>query len=174
MKYTVSQITKIHITDLDGHDSIHVYLEDYNLGQGKITITCCDDSWTNYWGAMGNRNIAHFFSTCSIDYLIRKLSRVSMTIYDEDQLKTTLKRELVRMRREGEFSEVEARDLWNSIEWMDPTYELLPVESDVLCKLIGDDWHCSLPQKPNPDYTYLYVIIKVIQEALKEIYKESK
>lgn len=55
-------------------DSIDVYLEDFNPGVGRITISCYGSVWTTFFNAMGEtHNIETFMRTVSVDYLIGRL-----------------------------------------------------------------------------------------------------
>ena len=54
----VMDIIKIKIDDCD------VYLEDFELGKGKIIITTGYDAYSSYWGSMGS-NLSDFL--CSIN-----------------------------------------------------------------------------------------------------------
>ena len=74
MKVEDSTVRKITITDIKLLDPISVYLEDYGAGRGKITITCFNDSWSNYWGSMGENTIAQFITKCDNHYLSKKFS----------------------------------------------------------------------------------------------------
>lgn len=53
------------IKDYSGLDPVSVFLEDFESGKGKITIECYGKYWSAYWGAMGERTISEFFSSCS-------------------------------------------------------------------------------------------------------------
>ncbi len=55
VKIEQSQVTKLVITDVERHDPIHVYLEDYSDNQnGRVTISECGYSWACFWGSMGS------------------------------------------------------------------------------------------------------------------------
>ncbi|SPY41094.1 hypothetical protein [Proteus mirabilis] len=56
MKVEQSQVTKLVITDVERHDPIHVYLEDYGDNQnGRVTIS----EWGNHGLAFGVLWVAH-------------------------------------------------------------------------------------------------------------------
>ncbi len=86
MKVATSTIKKLTITDIDNIDPIHVMLEDDGPGAGRITITCFNQSWTNYWGSMSDRTISQFFRDCGNDYLGPKLSNVDVEVPDETEI----------------------------------------------------------------------------------------
>jgi hypothetical protein len=68
-----STITRLEITEAPSLDPIRVYVEDYEPGKGRITISCYDAAWVGYWGAMGKENIAQFFTSCDAEYLAGNL-----------------------------------------------------------------------------------------------------
>lgn len=64
----MSELKKISIGSTD------IFLEDYEPGQGKITISDTEHgAFTHYWGAMGS-NISEFVQSINTDYFVRKLS----------------------------------------------------------------------------------------------------
>jgi len=122
---------------------------------------------------MGDRTIEEFFSTCSIDYLVNKLTRLDQTVYDESKIETKLKSEIIKLRKEGDISQEKARDLWLDVKDIDPFNELI-IHSDLLYEILGEEWYYSLPQKPNPEYVKFYALVKIVRKTLKDICKEPK
>ena len=86
MKITESTVTKITLTELERLDPINIFLEDFQLGQGKLTVECYGESWSSYWGAMGDRDISEFLLSCDNDYIIRNISTVNRSIVDYDEI----------------------------------------------------------------------------------------
>ena len=90
MKTETTQITKVLVSDLKGEpfklDPVTVILEDighrviqssgksYTTRQGKIIVECYGKSWSAYWGGMGDRTVAQFFSDEHSEYLIGSLA----------------------------------------------------------------------------------------------------
>lgn len=74
MRVTRSTVTKLEIVDAPRLDPIRVYIEDYEPGKGRITISCYDAAWVGYWGGMSGKSIAEFFTNCDADYLAGNLS----------------------------------------------------------------------------------------------------
>lgn len=68
---TTKQLT---ITDAPALDPIRVYLENYEPGQGRITISCYGRAWTSAWFSMSGKTIEQFFESCGADYLIGNLT----------------------------------------------------------------------------------------------------
>jgi len=64
-----STVTRIEISELPRLDPIRVYIEDYEPGRGRITISCYDAAWVGYWGAMYGQSIRDFFIDCHAEYL---------------------------------------------------------------------------------------------------------
>lgn len=73
MRIAQSTATRIELTEVPRLDPIRIYLEDYEPGRGRITISCYDAAWVGYWGAMGGRTIAQFFISCDAEYLAGNL-----------------------------------------------------------------------------------------------------
>lgn len=77
MEIVKSNVRRIEIFNLPRLDPIRVYLEDYDPGKGRITISCYDAAWVGYWGAMGGRTISQFFIDCNAEYLAGNLGCAS-------------------------------------------------------------------------------------------------
>lgn len=58
-----------------GHnlDPITVTLQDRGGGCGRLLVECFGWAWSNYWGAMGNRDLRAFLIDCGGDYVTTKL-----------------------------------------------------------------------------------------------------
>ena len=55
-------------------DPLTVFFEDFDPGQGQVTIVCWGRAWSHYWNAMGPECTAEsFFLKASPDYLVGKL-----------------------------------------------------------------------------------------------------
>lgn len=172
MKVEKSTVTKLTITEAPALDPIDVFLEDFGPGKGSITIKCYGQSWTASWGGMGpTRTVARFFMDCDKHYLASNLSNIRDEVFDPDKLLDTLKREVVGDRKRHFISRDEARDRWERIEDIDlpETVDALWHVSATMVELLGDEWWCRLPMKPNPDYLYLCRIIDAVRAALKQL-----
>lgn len=77
MEIVKSTVRRIEIFNLPRLDPIRVYLEDYDPGKGRITISCYDAAWVGYWGAMGGRTIAEFFIDGHAEYLAGNMGSAS-------------------------------------------------------------------------------------------------
>ena len=77
MEIVKSTVRRLEIFNLPRLDPIRVYLEDYDPGKGRITISCYDAAWVGYWGAMGSRTIAQFFIDNDAEYLSGNLGCAS-------------------------------------------------------------------------------------------------
>lgn len=172
MNIEQSNVRKIKVTDiLKSHslDPISIYLEDYELGKGKITISCWDKSWHSYWGGMGNRTISQFFLSCDNGYLAKNLSSVESTVYDYDKLRDQIfdyYHEDIDYFLQEELNSMSEDADWES--W------LRNEGHDVMVDVFGEEWWYDLPTMANPKYKYLCRIIDTVKEVLKTIsFQES-
>lgn len=168
MKIIASTIQQLLITGVERLDPIRVMIEDFNLGQGRITITCWDDAWVNYWGAMGNSTMAEFFQSASTCYLAEKMKTgIEREICDEEALEKGCRAEVIKRRRERDLDKEGARDLWEEINGSDFCAHISE-NADLFYDVFGDDWWHALPQRPNPPYVYLCKVIDAVKAALRQ------
>lgn len=139
-------VTKVIITTA-GLDPIIVYLDDLGSKQGSITIRCYDKVWSNYWGSMAAASVAEFFCSCDEHYLASKLSDISSSIHDIDQIRKDADKNGVECWRD---------DPWNDYEFMNEMYG-----SDMY------DWTDALPTTINPEFHYLCRVILATQQGLR-------
>jgi hypothetical protein len=164
-----SQVTKLTITGAHRLDPITAFLEDLGPNQGKMTVECWGRSWSAYWGGMGG-TLTDFLRRVSVDYLAGCFARgpaINSSVYDPEKLEATLKREVLKERRAylSSISKAKARAMWEEIEGMDFEHPY-HIRSSLLAELLGDDWQCALPEKPNPDWVYLSSVIRAVKEAI--------
>jgi hypothetical protein len=200
-----STVTKLLISDLNKSnyrlDPVTVFLEDLGqrtyedenkqpriTKQGKITIECYGESWSAYWGGMGNRTVAQFFDNCSVDYLAGCLKRgtsLECQVFNGEMLERAVKKTIIDCRRMrpgwgqhecGSLDKEDARELWDNATDFLGTFETtegLMHSSDageILTALYGNEWHYFVQSNcfsPNPHYLYLCRIIAAVQEALR-------
>lgn len=169
MKITQEPISQILIVGADGLDPIRVMWTDYGPGQGRITITCWDEAWCNYWGAMGpGWNMVTFFIKASTDYLVNKLkSGVNDTICDDEAKEQGCRAEVLKQRREDDIDKKTARQLWDRIEWADFDSSD-DCNSDLFFDIFGDEWWYQLPQRPNPEYVRMCKVVNAVKEGLRQ------
>lgn len=169
MKIEESYVRRLTISEVPGLDPIRVTLEDIGPGQGRINIECYGQAWANYWGGMGKDTIGEFVAGCDIHYIAGKLSSIPAQVFDPDKLIESLKRDIFKERRRRWISKDKARDLYCDIDNMDlpNSVDGLWHMADTLTELLGDEWWYRLPEKDNPDYTYLTRIITAVKSALK-------
>ena len=166
MKVTKEMVQKLIITDVPSLDLVAVYLEDLGEGKGKITITCFGQSWTSFWGSMGEgHTIATFFSSCDNHYLAKKLSDIRSEVDDPDKLLEDMKKVIITKRKAMELTEEDARKYYGEVD--DSDSESIMTNHDLLYNVYGDEWWCCLPKKSNHEYEYLCRIITAVKEALK-------
>lgn len=168
MKITTETIQSLVITGAERLDPIRVMWTDYGPGQGRITITCWDDAWSNYWGAMGpGWTMQTFFMKASVDYLAGKLKNgLPEQVTDEDALEQGCRKTVLELRRERDLDKDAARDLWDEIDFADFD-QPWQVHADLLEKIFGDDWYHALPRRTNPQYTHLCHIVRAVKEGFQ-------
>jgi GAF domain-containing protein len=168
MKIEASQVRKLVISEVARLDPITVFLEEMPVFRGKMIVECYGQSWSAYWGNMGT-TLRLFIQQASADYITGCLARPGMRrdIYDPDGLQSQLKKEVLRLRRVHYLTHLEAREMWDEIEGMDFEHPF-HIRSKLLVELLGDDWHCALPEKINPDWAYLLRIVEAIKQAMEE------
>ena len=175
MIITESTVKKLMINGIQDLDAIAVMVENFGPGAGKITITCFNECWSNYWGAMGKHHtIESFFMKCSNDYLVGKLKselRDEINDDDEDAMTKALRAEIIKDRRNGWFGKDEARELWDESE--SPSDGYGAEDRELFYKVFGDDWWDCRPKKPNPEYLYLRRIIETVQKAFAQLQAEK-
>lgn len=166
MKIEKSVVTKLLITGIQDLDPVHVYIDDMNANRGRVTITCFDESWSYFWGSIGEQTIAEFFCQCGEDYLARKFSTgIRETIVDPSAIEKHAKAHVCEMRKDGDIEKDEARELFNEINHT--SFDDPNSEPELMYRIYGDEWWWGLPEKANPDYEYLCRIIRAAKEALK-------
>lgn len=154
MKYIKTQVTKILFTDLANLDTVSVFLEDFEKGKGKITITCFGKAWTAYWGGMSKFTISEFFCTCDQHYIAKNMSTIKSEIFDINAIRDEAEKKGVNCYRD---------DPWNDHEFME--------------KMYGPDmenWCDRIPSRTNPEYEYLCRIIRTVQIGLDNISEEDQ
>lgn len=173
MKIEETTVTKLVITDVPDLDPVAVYVEDLGPQRGKMTITCFDDAWSYFWGAMGvGRDMRNFFISCDVDYLANKFrGRAPRHETDTDKIEAEAKRHILEHRRDGSFSKEEAREKYELAEELRALWSEMNGHSeafmDAMHKIFGDDWYECVPEKPHHQYEYLCRIVKTVQEALR-------
>lgn len=172
MKIKETKVKKLHVSDIynsHGLDPVHIYLEDYELGKGKITISCYDKTWHSYWGSMGDRTISQFFLSCNNHYIAKNLTSINSSIPDYEKLKDKIKEFYKDDYDEGDFYG-EISEIFESLS------ELEGDQSDgenwvrnntkTMSEVFGCDWYYDIPKMENPKYKYLCRIIDLTKEAL--------
>ena len=167
MKVDKSVATKLSISGADGLDNIYVFLDDPEANGGRVTITCFDESWSHFWGSIGDQTIAEFFCRCSEDYLSGKLSTdIKEHILDANAIELHARKHICKLRKDRDISKEEAREVFDDI---DHTACENPYNNPgLMFRIYGDEWWYSLPEKINPAYTYLCLIIRAVQQAIQE------
>lgn len=174
MKVEQSKVTKLVISEVQNHDPIHVYLEDYGDNRrGRVTISEFGKSQSCYWGGMG-MSLAEFLSWITNQYWIGYLdSRLESEIdADNEENIAFVKKEIMRCRRKGIIDEFDARSMFDDVEYSED------IMHDILYPRLGDDYKklfdrdpysANWPKQENPDYWRMDSRLNVIREALKQL-----
>lgn len=172
MQVSVTHTTKISLTELEKLDPVTIYLDNPAPSRGKITIECFGKSWSSFWPAMGGRRVEEFFVSCNDDYLAGNLSscRSHIPVTDMEELGEFLRGRIVELRRAGELDKDDARKYWDEADNITLTSDYCS-NNDLMYDVLGDDWWLSLPEKENPDYNYLVLVIQTVREGLREYIK---
>ena len=174
MKITETKVQSLEINEVESLDPIRVMAENYEPGQGRITITCYGKAWTSAWFAMGGDTVQQFLIRVSNDYLIGCLSPMMRSEVEDDNEENLefVKAEICKLRRSGEIDHAKARDMWESAECSGNVKEdcCSWIHASVLNELLGDDpYYQKWPTVPNPEYQYLERILDAVREALKQV-----
>ncbi len=177
MKIEQSTVVRLKITDIERLDPITVFLEDFEPRKGKITIECYGQSWSSYWGGMGDSSIAEFFIDCNNHYLAKNLSRIRSDVDDYEAFHDVIKLAIIKARRKKHLDRYKARELYDSavddIGYFndDDGLSWCKSNSDYLYNVLGEDWWFDIPKKPNHEYQYLCRIIDAVRDGLVEYLK---
>ncbi|WP_417447222.1 hypothetical protein [Kangiella sp.] len=161
MKLEQATVRKIKISEVHGIDPIHVFLEDFEPGKGKITISCYDKSWHSYWGGMSDRTIDQFFISCDNHYLAKNLSCIRSSVNDYEALAEKIKDYYgcdIDFYVLDEMSALYG-DQNDGEHWVRENIEIME-------EVFGCDWYYDIPTKENPRYRYLCNIINTVKKAL--------
>lgn len=200
MQVERTQVTKLVITGAEALDPITVILEDLGSRtypregeadhisrQGKVIIECYGESWSGYWGGMGNRTVAQFITDESVEYVVGCLARGSVIdrhVFCGQTLEDAVRRIIVRCRRgrdtwQYECSHIddkdEARRLYDEAENLRhfETAEALMHSrdaNDLLTAVFGGEWHHAVSEHAlvtHPKRLYLARIVEAVQQGLK-------
>lgn len=171
MKFTESLVTKLCITDIIRLDTVTVYLENFELGRGKLTIEVFGDAWSSYWGAMGeNTTLEDFVLSADNHYLSKNLASLSSLSEDDyEGFIENLKQQIIDERKEFEYTKERARELWEKINEIIPekTWFEDSTNHDLLYEVGGDEFWYSIPSKDSHTYKYLCKILDALKECLK-------
>jgi len=180
MNIETLQVTKLHITGVDGLDPICVYLEDFMPCKGKITVSCYDKTWHAYWGGMWEGlTVGQFFCKLNAAYIIGYFDRsLSSRRISAEALADKARQLIVQMRRERDLDSEDARALFDEAEDARHTGSLEEcggAHREFMHRIFGDEWWV-LPtdaEEPNPDWHYLCRVIATVQQALSQQFPEA-
>ncbi len=174
MKIEHTNVKKLHVTDIyksHGLDPVHIYLEDYELGKGKITISCYDKTWHSYWGGMSDMTISEFFLSCNNGYIAKNLSKINSSIPDYQKLRKKIK-DFYKDKYEEDDTYGEINELYEDLHELEGDqkdgYSWVQNNVGTLQEVLGYDWYYDIPSRENPEYKYLCNIIDLVKEVLEK------
>ena len=175
MKIQVSTNIKLGLTELDRLDPVTIYLENFEPGGGRITITCFRNSWSASWSSMSGRTVEQFFVSCGDEYLAGNLStcRSHVLITDMDELGEYLRGKIIQQRRCGELEKDDALKFWNEADSVTLTNDYCS-NTELMEAVLGEEWWMDLPEKENPDYTHLILVIQAVREGLRQFISQGQ
>lgn len=174
MKIAESTVKKLRITEVDNLDPLTVIAENFGPGSGKIIIECYGESWSHFWSHMGEHyTLETFFCKASDDYIAGKLCRGREDETDWDGIPDRIRKEVVKMRRSGELSKYDARQIYNDASSIDHEVAV-HFNGDIMSTVFGDDWMCCIPDRPTREYKYLCKIIPVVKQAFIELQPKAE
>lgn len=171
MNWTESTVTKLLIKDVPRLDPVTVYIENFELGRGKLTIEVFGDSWSAGWGAMGKRTLEEFVLSTDNHYLSKNLSTLSALSEDDyDGFIEKCYEQIIEMRRSEDYDKEKARELWDKVKDIVPEKEWFHDSSnhDLLYEIMGCEWWHSIPSKDSTEFIYLCRILDAVKACLKE------
>lgn len=171
MKWTESTVTKLLIKDVDGLDPITVYIENYALGQGKLTIVIYGESYSAHWNAMGNNTLEQFVLKSDNHYLSKNLASLAkLSEPDYDGFITHAKKELIEQRKMWGGEKEGIRELWNKLNEVEPSEDYFhnALNHQRLHEVAGDDWWHLIPEVDSTLYKYLCKILDALKACLSE------
>lgn len=170
MKISTAQATEIILTDLDGLDlrEIRLLVKDLGDHRGEISVRCGGYHWGTAWGAMGTDSTLAFIADCDEDYLLNRLCPTNKTTDNLNALRKKAMKEVLSQRRSREISKEVAHSRYHACTRIVDARD----SSSLLEKILGDDWHYSIPQMPCPDYAYRHKIMENIRAAARQLHLE--
>lgn len=172
MQITTSTVKKVVISDVPNLDTVTVFLEDLEPSKGKATITCYNESWTYYWGGMGDRTIAEFILSCDEHYLAKNFGgNIDHNLIDLENMADHVRNHIIKERRSKDLDADYARELFykaKRLEGIEHDSTLFDCHYGLMQEIFGEEWWHRLPQVPNHKYTYLCRIINTVKEALQQ------
>lgn len=173
MKLTETKVLSLEISELRDFDPIRIMTENYGPGRGRITISCESRAWTSAWYAMSDRTVEQFFCDCGNDYLISNMAGDIRSESDDDNDANVafMKKEVLRLRREGEVTKDEAFDCWSEI---DGSYDIKGkiCSGDTCISQVPyfstDPWYLPWPSVLNPAFTRLNSMFDTVRDVLTQ------
>lgn len=144
---------------------IHVFLENLQPGEGRLTLVQGHNAYSAWWDAMGD-SLEVFTVKASTQYLITKLAPlVEREInIDEDDIQDRFIKDAKALHDKKLLSD---EDFESIKEWAE---DLTPFDNSPFDRLREKVWgdNYSLPQCINPEYTALEEMLRTLKHCLKQ------
>lgn len=193
MKLTLSTVTKLVLEDLERLDPVTLFLEDFGVracpieqdpdywtAQGQLTVRCYGESWTAYWGGMGQRTVAEFIQDCNVEYLLNCLNRgLQSTKFCAQALQRHARGEVCKRRRQHDLTAREAREWWTDLQALDGVEhpEGIYHHVELLEAIYGQWWEDDVREHavgPNDAYAYLHRIVTAAKQGITLYLEQTK
>jgi len=147
MKIEKKETETYVLTDMERLDPVTVYVTNHKVGQGKIVIECFGESWSYFWGGMGERSLQQFFVTCENDYVLGKL---------------------VKETRQTDFDEINGIAHTKGVSLSVGSDVDIAMQMQEMDECFGPDWHMDLPKCNTQEYHYVDRIVSAIKAAFSD------
>lgn len=173
MKITSTSILKLCVEDVEGiQDGLFVILESTGPKRGLATVRYGQQSWSSFWPAMPHEDVVDFFATAPCDYLVDNMTAIMSHTSDSKGFKNKTLLELLKLRRRGEITKENAKDLHSTFSQAERAQD---VNGSMLAAVWGGDdwWHC-IGSVPNPAYEKATHVMAAAQRAVRQYRDEQK
>lgn len=160
----MSEILKDVIRNNSGHWVANSYID------GNLWLIYSDYGNAAYhWSSTGCSSLKEIIVTCDVHYLARKLVEYNkQTEIDWENTKKSIKRYILRERREYELTKEVARNLWNDLYYCD-CLEEYQNQTDV----VDDLYEFVVHEESSYSKALREHVIKPLKELFAEQIKES-
>ena len=168
MKVETSQVTKIHISNIEGIEPITVILEDLGQSSGKLIVKCSYEVWTCQLVWSEESSFIETISSMNVEYLQAYLSGSEQFIIDGEKVQS----DILHLRRNKKLDRLTARKLY-SVSFKQFVCVWLAENEKLIARIYGGDKH-SVPHRDNWHYLYERKIFQAVISGAWSIYQEME